>query len=241
MFFGEEPGIELTFFGPWHLLQILLTIVVIYLIIRYKDNLRNYKHEKWIRYGAGITLLSLELSYNIWHIYNGTFDLFSFLPMGVCAINVWVSIYLMFSKNEKVFYIIYFWGLGAILSVLFPDILQGPDRYRYYQFFLSHQMFLWIYMYMIFVYGYRPTLKHFKVSAILLGVVAVGIALPLSYIFDHNFMFMYNAGGTPLEIIEPLGPVLYVIGTVIVIFLIMAIYYSPIYFFVIRKENKSKN
>lgn len=78
-------------------------------------------------------------------------------------------------------------------------------------------------------------------SAILLGIVAVGIALPLSYIFDHNFMFMYNAGGTPLEIIEPLGPVLYVIGTVIVIFIIMAIYYSPIYFFVIKKENQSKN
>jgi len=92
---------------------------------------------------------------------------------------------------------------------------------------------------MIFVYGYRPGLKDFRNSALLLFVVAVGIALPLSLIFDYNYMFMLDAGGTPLEILEPLGHVIYVIGTVLVMLIVMAIYYAPIYIFVIRKKNQN--
>lgn len=238
MFFSDEIGIELAFFGPWHLLQILITGLVIFLIIRYKDQLRESKYEKTIRYITGGTLIVIQLSYYIWSASVGKLSFVNNLPLGVCTINIFVSIYIIFSKNEKVFNIIYFWGLGAILSVVFPDILFGPDRYRYYQFFYAHMMFLWIYMYMIFVHGYRPGLKDLRNSALLLFVVAVCIALPLSFILDHNYMFMLNAGGTPLEILEPLGQVIYVIGTVLVILIIMAIYYSPIYFFVIRKEKK---
>jgi len=236
MFFSDEIGIELSFLGPWHLLQIFITGLVIFLIIRYKDNIRDSKHESIIRYIIGGTLIVIQLSYYIWSAYVGKLSLVNNLPLGVCTINIFVSIYIILSKNVKVFNIIYFWGLGAILSVVFPDMSFGPDRYRYYQFFYAHMMFLWIYMYMIFVHGYRPGLKDFRNSAVLLFIIAVCIALPLSFILDHNYMFMLNAGGTPLEILEPLGQTIYVIGTVLVMLVIMAIYYSPIYFFVIRKE-----
>jgi len=239
MFFSDEIGIELTFLGPWHLLQIFITGLVIFLIIRYKDQIRVSKHEKLMRYCVGSILLAIQLSYYIWKASVGTLTFVNTLPLGVCTINMFVSVYIIFSKDERVFNIIYFWGLGAILSVLFPDILFGPDRYRYYQFFYAHMMFLWIYMYMIFVYGYRPGLKDFRNSALLLFVVAVGIALPLSLIFDYNYMFMLDAGGTPLEILEPLGHVIYVIGTVLVMLIVMAIYYAPIYIFVIRKKNQN--
>ncbi len=240
MFFGYEHGIEMSYFSIWHLVQILVTAVVIFLIIRFKDQLREYKHEKRIRYIAGILLILLEISWHAWSIYNGKWTVVKAVPLGVCAINIYFAIYLLFTKNEKVFNIIYFWGLGAILSVVFPDISHGPDRFRYYEFFLIHQMFLWTYMYLIFVHGYRPQIKHMLRSALALFIAAVGIALPLSFIFEHNFMFMYDAGGTPLEIIQPLGHAVYVIGTVIVMFIVMSLYYSPIYFFVIRKENKQE-
>lgn len=239
MFFSDEVGIELTFLGPWHLLQIFITGLVIFLIIRYKERIRESQYENILRYVIGSTLIVIEVSYYIWKGYMGTLTFVNGFPLGVCAINILVSIYIIFSKNEKVFNIIYFWGLGAILSILFPDMLFGPDRYRYYQFFYAHIFFLWIYMYMIFVHGYRPNLKDFRNSAVLLFVVAVGVALPLSFVLDYNFMFMLNAGGTPLVILEPLGQVVYVIGTVIVMAIVMAIYYSPIYIFVIRKDKKS--
>lgn len=236
MFFSNEVGIEMTLFSPWHFLQILITILIIFLIFKYKEKIKNFEHENIVRYIIGSALLLIQVSYYIWKYSVGTMTFVNTLPLGVCVINVWVSIYIIFSKNEKVFNIFYFWGLGAILSVLFPDMSFGPDRYRYYEFFLSHMFFLWIYMYMIFVHGYRPGLKNFRDSAFLLFIIAVGVALPLSFALDHNFMFMLNAGGTPLEILEPLGQVLYVIGTVLVMLIIMWIYYTPIYFFVVRKD-----
>ena len=237
MFFSDEVGIKMTMFSPWHLLQIVLTFVVVYLIIRYRRQLKEYKYEHVLRYVIAGILLTFEISIHLWHIGNNTWDLKHMLPLDLCAINIYLSIYLIASKNEKLFYVIYFWGFGAVLSVFFPDIEFGPDRYRYYQFFFAHMMFWWIYMYMIFVHDYRPTLQHFVRSCIYLFILAIFIVLPINIWLGENYMFVVRGEGTPLEILEPLGQFLYTSLTVVVIFIVACIWYGPIYYY-LRKSNK---
>mgnify|MGYP000880558827 CR=1 FL=1 len=237
MFFNSEIGIELSFFGPWHLLQIFITALVVFLIYFYRKQLREFKHEKTLRYIIAGTLLVIELSLHVWHLANNDYYIAHMLPLNLCTINVYASIVIIFSKNKKVFNIAYFWGFGALLSVLFPDMSYGPDRYRYYQFFYAHMFFLWIYMYMIFVHDFRPGLKEFKRSAAVLFVLAIGIALPVNLIFGENYMFLLEHGGTPLEIIHGYGAVSYLIGVILVIIVIMVIWYSPIYWY-LKRNNK---
>lgn len=237
MFFTDKLGIELGFFGPWHLLQILITIVVVYLIFKYRNELQDYTHEKRIRYIVASILLLIELSIHVWGIYNNTWTLKHSLPLDLCTINIYGSIILMFTKNRKLFNIIYFWGFGALLSIIFPDILFGPDRYRYYQFFYAHMGFLWIYMYMIFVHGFNPNVKQFIRSSGYLFVLAILIVLPINILIGENYMFVLRGEGTPLEILEPLGQFIYTIGTIIVITLVAMIWYGPMYLY-LKKVNR---
>jgi len=237
MFFSDEIGIEMQLFTPWHILQIAITFLVIYLIYSYRIQLREYKHEKVVRYTVGIILISLEIGIHLWHIFNQTWDVRHRLPLDLCAINILLSIVLIFSKNRKLFGVIYFWGFGALLSVVFPDISFGPDRFRYYQFFYAHMMFWWIYMYMIFVHDFRPNLTEFKRSCVYLFILAIIIVLPINLILDENYMFVVRGDGTPLEILEPLGQFLYTSLTVVVIFVVASIWYAPIYYY-LKKTQK---
>ena len=239
MFFSNEIGIELTFFGPWHLLQIAITILVVYLIYRYRNTLHASAYETRIRYVAASILILLEVSIHVWNISNGEWTWQHSLPLDLCAINIYGAIILFFTKNRALFNIIYFWGFGALLSVLFPDIPFGPDRYRYYQFFYAHMMFLWIYMYMIFVHDYRPTVKQFLISCGVLFVLAIGIVLPINILLGENYMFVLASDGTPLELIEGFGQFVYTAGTVVVIFLVASIWYAPIYLYLKRSGKLS--
>ena len=237
MFFDNSIGIELSLFGPWHFLQIAITILVVFLIFRYRNQLRDYKNEKYVRYIIGGVLLTLEISLHVWLLANNEWSLRHSLPLDLCTINIYGATILIFTKNKKLFNIIYFWGFGALLSVLFPDILYGPDRYRYYQFFYAHIMFLWIYMYMIFVHDYRPTFKQFLRSCGYLFILAVIIVFPIDLLLGENYMFMVQADGTPLELIEGFGQFVFTAGTVIVMFFVALLWYSPIYLY-LKKTNK---
>ena len=108
MFFNSEIGIELSFFGPWHLLQIFITGLVIFLIIRYKDQIRVSKHEKLMRYCVGSILLAIQLSYYIWKASVGTLTFVNTLPLGVCTINMFVSVYIISTSMDCYFYLMTF-------------------------------------------------------------------------------------------------------------------------------------
>lgn len=237
MFFNDEIGIALPWFGFWHLLQLFITVLVVFLIVRYKEQIRNYKHEKRVRIIIGVTLIVLELCVHVWYLVNGTWDFWHMLPLDLCAINVYLATVLIFTKNRKLFGVIYFWGFGAVLSVVFPDIPYGPDRLRFYQFFYAHMMFLWIYMYMIFVHQYYPTVKEFFRSCAILFVLAIGIILPINLLLEENYMFVVSADGTPLEIYEHLGQFWYTSITVVVIFFVALLWYLPIYRY-LKKRNR---
>ena len=237
MFFNDEIGIPLPWFGFWHLLQLFITILVVFLMFKYREQIRNYKYEKRIRIIIGVTLIILESLVHVWYLVNDSWELKHMLPLDLCAINIYLSTVLIFSKNRKLFGIIYFWGFGAVLSVVFPDIPYGPDRLRYFQFFYAHMMFLWIYMYMIFVHQFYPTVKEFIRSCIVLFVLAIGIILPINFLLGENYMFVVSADGTPLELYEPLGQFWYTSITVVVIFFVALLWYLPIYRY-LKKNNK---
>lgn len=236
MFFSDSIGIELQFFGPWHILQIIITIAVVALIIYFKDNLRSLKNEKALRYTVATIGILFEVTLQIWKVAHNDWNIAHDLPIHLCSISLIGAIVIFFTKSEKIFSIIYFWAFGAVLSVLFPDMFFGPDRFRYYQFFWSHMLFLWMYMYMIFVHGFRPTVRQFFISCAALFVLVMGFMLPINLLLDSNYLFILAPDGTPFELIYGYGAVIYMIGVIIISFFIVAIWYSPIYFYLRRKD-----
>ena len=71
MFFSDEIGMEIAEFGIWYFIPLILIISGVILIYIFRNQLRDFKHEKWIRYGLGIFAIFMEISLHVWKIANG--------------------------------------------------------------------------------------------------------------------------------------------------------------------------
>ena len=226
-FFSHTIGIEFKEWGIYHFIPLTLIIVGVLLIYHFRNEIRDSKNEKYFRYTLGTIGIVAELSLQIWKITGGEYGLDK-LPIGICSFSLFMSIYVMFTKSYKVYEIAYFWAIGGVLSILFPDILYGPDRYRYYEYVIGHTSFFFMVMYMLFVHDYIPTFKSFKKSfLLLLGVVLVFI-IPFNNIFDTNYMYLLEPGDTPFGIFWGNGYFLYLVGCIILSMIVLTIWYLPI-------------
>lgn len=236
MFFSDEVGIEFTSFGIWHIIPICLVILGVVLIYLNRSTLRKCKNEKWIRYTFAFLAIIMEVSLHLWKALNGNWHFPDSLPVGLCAFSMMLGVYVMFTKSYKVFEVAYFWAIGGVVSVLFPDILYGPDRLRYYLFLLSHMNFFFMYMYILFVHKYVPTFRSFKKSFIILLILVLVVIIPVNFLVDANYMYLRTGGDTPFSIFEGHGYFLYATGCIGLAMIVMTLYYLPIHIY--NKQHK---
>jgi uncharacterized membrane protein YwaF len=147
----------------------------------------------------------------------------------VCFLSLAMGVWVMFTMSKTVFDIGYFWAIGGVVSVLFPDIPFGPDRFRFYQFLFSHMFFFLMFMYMLFVHRYRPDFRSFVKSLVILFVFSFVFVLPLDWLTDANFLFFVSPDGTPFEIVWGHGYLLYYVGIFVFGLAVLIVWYVPIY------------
>lgn len=242
MFFDSEPG-NLIFeeFGMWHIIPLIVIILGVLMIYVFRFKLRNYKNEKYIRYGMAIFAIIMELGLQIWNIANGTWVFPDSMPIGLCAFSLFMSIYVLLTKSWKVFEIAYFWSLGGLVSILFPDILFGPDRFRYFQFMFAHMIFFWGFMYMMFVHNYIPNNKSFKKSFLLLLALVILIIIPINLWWNANYMYLHYPGDTPFSIFPTEPYILYAALCILLAMVVITFWYSPIWLYHQSQKNKIKS
>ncbi len=227
-FFGDTVGIEFEAWGIYHIIPLALVVIGVLLIYLFKDKIRASNHDKAIRYTLGTLGIIAEGSLQIWLIANGDWTVKANLPIGLCSFSLYLGVFVMFTKNYKVFEVAYFWSIGGVVSILFPDILYGPDNFRYYNFLFLHMIFFFMYMYMLFVNEYIPTFKSFKKSFFLLLAIVLFVIVPVNLIFGTNFMYLLQPGDTPFGIFWGYGYIVYLTGCIILAMLVMALWYLPL-------------
>ena len=209
-FFGQGTEPEFSLFTLPHVIPIVLLIAAIYLIYRFRDNLRTSAHETNIRYILGFMLIICDMSY-YWRLAacpwlsNGPSE---HLPIGVCAWAVIFCSFMLVGKSQKLFDIAYFWLLsGSLFALLTPTVLTfcGPTRFRYYQFWLEHTLGYIAIFYMIFVHGMRPAVRSMIRSYCTLLGLAAFAAWVNSMIPGANYLYMARPESAPsvLDILPP--------------------------------------
>ena len=210
-FFGKGEEAEFVNFTLPHLLPILVTIVLIWLIWYFRERIRQSRADKILRYTLAFVLIIAEMSY-YWRLV-GIPSLdpnpVDHLPIAVCG---WAAIfcsYMLVGKSQSLFDISYFWLFsGSIFALITPTVITytGPTRFRYYQFWAEHTMGYVAIFYMIFVHGMRPTWRSLIKSYVLLLVMAV-IAYFANQIIGPgaNYLYMARPEDTPsiLDILPP--------------------------------------
>ena len=206
---GDEP--EFALFTLAHFAPILCMLAVIFLMHRFRTQLRESKFEVKLRYILAFLLVISDMAY-YWRVagHPGLVpDPAQHLPISVCG---WAAIFCSFmlvGKSQTLFDISYFWILsGSVFALLTPTPLTytGPTRFRYYQFWTEHTMIYIATFYMIFVHGMRPTIKSaLKSYAALWAMVVIAYFVNQLVGEGANYLFMARPEAAPsvLDILPP--------------------------------------
>lgn len=242
-FFGQGEGIEFSNFTLAHFMPILVLFGVVFLIYRFRGQIRDYKHEERLRYLMAFLLILSEMSY-YWRLVGMPSlgpNAADHLPITVCGWAVVFCSYMVIGKNQTLFDISYFWLFaGSIFALITPAVIShtGPTRFRYYQFWLEHTLGYVAIFYMIFVHGMRPTVKSAVKSYGALLVLAV-IAYYANRLIGNGANYLFLASPEEAPSVLDILPPNFLLRTLIMAAVITALYvvaYLPWYL----KDKKAK-
>ena len=210
-FFGQGEEIEFHTFSFAHFAPILVMLAIIWLIWHYRDTLRGLKNEQTVRMVMAFSMIISEMSY-FWRLV-GVPDLganpVDHLPITVCGWAIIFGSYMIATKSQTLFDIVYFWVFaGSIFALITPTVITytGPTRFRFYQFWLEHTLGYFAVFYLIFVHKMRPTIRSAIKSYSLLWVLGA-IAFFANRVLGPgvNYLFMAKPEDTP-SILDFLPP-----------------------------------
>lgn len=213
-----------TFFSMTHLVTLILFFLTCFLFVYFRKQLKSY--QKIIKWTLFITLLVCEVSFHLWLIITNQWEVAD-LPLQVCSLSTFISLYLFLKKSQKAFHLLFFIGLlPAILSMVTPDIIYQFPHYRFLKYFLHHSAIPLAVMYFILFEGYRVPRKAVLTSFITLNIIAVPVFF-LNKWLDTNFFFLASPSESTTLLSFFGSGIMYYINLEIVAIFVFIITYIP--------------
>lgn len=244
-FFGYGEKGNFSYWSLAHFIPLILYGVAIFLMFRYREKLRNWKHEENFRFIFAAAMLLAEMSYFWRLLYVGSSNpdetnLLDKLPLQVCEWTCILAIFMITKKSKWIYPICFYVCLTiGIFPLLTPSVIvtTGPTYYRYYQYWLEHILPPLAVFYMTFVHGFRPTKKGIIPATCFMGVLVVFALICNANIEGANYLYIAkgtSAGGGK-SLMDPIydlvggsQPLLLLLLAVLVIIIFFAAYYAHI-------------
>lgn len=201
-FFGYSETPVFEYFSFAHFLPIILLVLGIFLVYRYREKFRNWKHEDTFRTLIGVLLIFNECSYYWRLLYVGNSQdgtqMMTFLPLQVCEWTAYIAAFMLIKKNKHLYDIAFYITLTlGLIPIFTPAVITrlGMQHYRYYSSWLEHTLPMLAVFYMTFVHGFRPNFRKVYKPIAMLSILACLAIYANLHIPDANYMYL--AAGTP--------------------------------------------
>jgi hypothetical integral membrane protein (TIGR02206 family) len=159
-----------------------------------------------LRYGLSGALIMNEFVWHVWTIATDQWSVQTMLPLHLCSVTAWLSIFGLLRPSPFLFEFIYFLGIpGAGHTLLTPDIgVYGFPHLRFFLTMVGHAGIVIAAAYMTFVQGFRPTWSSFIRVFGWTNVYLVAIFL-LNHAIGSNYMYVAHKPATT-SLMDVLGP-----------------------------------
>ena len=192
-------------FGKSHWIAIILFFLIAVILPWFS---KKYLEEKYQSTVGLILIFLVFINYPVWvflELIAGTFDLKLHLPLHLCRLaNLLLPIALIW-KNDKIFQILYYWGMSAMFQAIFtPDITHDFPHFHYFRYFAAHQLLVICLIYYVVVFNMRPTLSGLKNAFLALNVFLV-IAFISNKVIGSNYFWIMEKppSGSILDFMGP--------------------------------------
>ncbi|MBN2045213.1 MAG: TIGR02206 family membrane protein [Anaerolineales bacterium] len=192
-------------FGPKHIIVVaFFALVILWLFLGWKNPTEQAK--KRFRVILIAILLFWEGAWHGWNIWAGTWTLQEHLPLHVCSVMVWSSIFMLLTRNYRIYEFVYFMGIaGAMQAFLTPEAGKyGLWHFRAMQTLIVHGTLIVTPIYLTLKEGFRPTWRSFLRVAIGMNIYMV-IVFFINRALGSNYLFIMQKPPSA-SLLDVLGP-----------------------------------
>ena len=177
--------------NEWFIYNIITLVFIVGIIYIAKSLAHNYK--KLFTLSLAVVFIFEFIFMDWYHIFiDKSWSIQDSLPLHLCAIMWFLSIYLFLTKKQWVFEMILFIGMpGGIHSLLTPELPHGSDLLHKIDFFIGHGGLVLAPLYAVFVLNMWPR-KHAWWQTFLKLQILVLIVGIINYISDSNYMYLMH-------------------------------------------------
>jgi hypothetical integral membrane protein (TIGR02206 family) len=184
-------GPPFVLFGPAHLAALGIITLCCFSFLYFRK-VWGERERTIVRWVFAIAIVVNETALHIWSIYWGIWNIQTLLPLHLCSVLIWLSAYMLVTKNYTIYEMVYFLGLGgAMQAALTPADAAAYNfpHFRIMQTFIAHGLLINIAVYMTVVEGFRPTLASFKRIFLWTNVYMV-IVFFINRAIGSNYLFI---------------------------------------------------
>ena len=203
----KYDGTPFELFGTAHLTALAIIVLCCFSQLYFRK-IWGEKDRKIIRWVLAIAIVVNESALHVWSAYWGIWNIQTMLPLHACAVIIWLSSYMLVTKNYTIYEMVYFMGLGgAMQAVLTPADAAAYNfpHFRIMQTFIAHGLLINIAIYMTVVEGFRPTLQSFKRVFIWTNIYMV-IIFFVNLAIGSNYLFIAHKPTDIPTLLDMLSP-----------------------------------
>lgn len=194
-FFGTER-VPFDLFGPVHLATIGVVVVVGLCVIR-AGLAADERGRRRLRVAMGLTILVFLVSRHAWKAATALWAVENDIPLHLCNIMGWVTLYGLWTRRPAVLRLMYFFGVaGAAQALLTPNTEFGVVHTTFFESMGSHGTVVIAGVWAAMVEDYRPAPRDPWIALGLLNLYAV-VVYPVNLLLGSNYLYVIE---------KPLGP-----------------------------------
>lgn len=226
-FARDYTGGSFVIFGPAHL-GFIVFFILFNLSFIWLRKIESETFRRRLRYGFAITSIVVELSWHVWNIAIGAWNIQENLPLHLCSVFVILNSIMLFKRSYTIYEYSYFLGIaGALQAFLTPDAgIYGLPHFRAVQTLLAHGLIISECIYMTVVEGFRPSWGSIKRVMIGANIYMAFIGV-VNWLIGSNYMFIAHKPATA-SLLDVLWPwPWYIIELEVIGLLMCVILYLP--------------
>jgi hypothetical integral membrane protein (TIGR02206 family) len=129
------------------------------------------------------------------------------LPLHFCDIGAWLAPVMLITRARLLRAILYYWTITfTIQAYITPTLVEGPNQWRFYLFWMSHTWIIASGVYDLVVLRFRPTWNDFVRATLATVLLVLMLIFAVNIPFGLNYGFLGQSKPDRPTIIDALGP-----------------------------------
>lgn len=213
-------------FGIAHILTVFILVVIFTVAIMYAK--KNMKFALSLKKILLVLLVIQEVLYRLWGGFYQDNDLTVVFSLHLSSISILLCIWLLIRYNQKIFDVMYFWGLLAVpQAIITPGIIRyGFPHLRFFHILSVHVTALFVIIYFLVIEKKRLS-KGALLRTIVITNIYGAFVFVVNMVFSTNYMFI-GRDSSFTSILNLLGPWPYfIIYMDLIMIVVFSIAYIP--------------